>query len=363
MRKPGPATFFLQDKENMGQKHKRLIEQIIDWDNLIKAHQLARRGKRNRADVLHFEADLWAELGRLQMELLWGTYRPGHYRTFIIREPKRREIAALPYRDRVAQHAICNICGPIWDRAMIHDTYACRPGKGTHAAADRCQRWLRDMHKSGQPVWQLKMDVSRYFPSIRHDLARKVVRRKISCPATLRLLDTIIASTASGPGHEVGMPVGNLTSQWIANLVGNELDQWAKRELRLKRYIRYMDDMVFLCWSKEEALAIRTSFGRHLADMGMTFSKTSVLPATRGLNFVGYRIWHDHRLLRRQSIVTMRRRLKALQVRLGRGKISLAQVRAAVASWLAHIAHADSYRVSRAVIGEAKFVRISRDGK
>jgi len=342
----------------MGQKHKRLIERIIDWDNLIKAHHLARLGKRNREEVLRFEADLWGELGRLQMELLWGTYRPGCYRVFVIHEPKRREIAALPYRDRVAQHAICNICAPIWHAAMIDDTYACRPGKGTHAAANRCQRWLRDMHKSGRPVWMLKMDVSRYFPSIRHGLAKMVVRRKISCPSTLHLLDTIIDSTADpSETNPVGIPVGNLTSQWIANLVGNELDQWAKREMRLKRYIRYMDDTVVLCWSKADALAVRARYADKLASMGMTFSKTSVLPASRGLNFVGYRIWHDHRLLRRQSIVTMRRRLRVLQEQFRCGLIGLEMVRVAVASWVAHAAHADSWRLRSKLLGGSVFRR------
>jgi retron-type reverse transcriptase len=334
-----------------------LISRIIDWDNLLKAHYQARRGKRQRHEVIRFEADLWLELGRLQMEMLWGTYHPGRYRTFMIFEPKRREIAALPYRDRVAQHAICNICGPIWDLAMISDTYACRPGKGTHAAADRCQRWLRDMAKARRPAWQLKMDVSRYFPSISHTLARQVVRRKISCPATLHLLDTIITSTAASAAGGVGIPVGNLTSQWIANLVGNELDQWAKRRLRLKRYIRYMDDMVFLCWSKQETLAARALFAAKLAEMGMTFSKTSVLPASRGLNFVGYRIWADYRLLRRQSIITMRRRLRTLRCQLAAGVISLDRAQSAVASWVAHTLHADGWRVRTAVLARAAFCR------
>ena len=342
----------------MGQKHKRLIERVVDWDNLIEAHRLARRGKRDREEVIYFEANLWEELGKLQMEMLWGTYQPGRYRTFVIREPKRREIAALPYRDRVAQHAICNITAPIWNRAMIDDTYACRPGKGTHAAANRTQRWLRDMHKSGRQAWALKMDVSKYFQSISHRIAKQVIRRKIACPATLKLLDIIIDSTAGNDELEpVGIPVGNLTSQWIANLVGNELDQWAKRELRLKRYIRYMDDMVVLCWSKEEALAVRSQFEQRLASMGMTFSKTSILPASRGLNFVGYRMWHDHRLLRRQSVVTMKRRLKALKKQFADGLIGLDKVRATVASWVAHASYADTNRVRKAVLGGAKFCR------
>lgn len=346
----------------MGQEHKRLIERIVDWDNLIEAHRLARRGKRNREEVIRFEANLWEELGRLQMELLWGTYQPGRYRTFVVREPKRREIAALPYRDRVAQHAICNICAPIWHQAMIQDTYACRPGKGTHAAANRAQRWLRDMHKSGRSVWALKMDVSKYFQSISHRLAKQVIRRKISCPATLRLLDTIIDSTAGSDELEpAGIPVGNLTSQWIANLVGNELDQWAKRELRLKRYIRYMDDMVVLCWSKEQALTVRAQFEARLAGMGMTFSKTSILPAGRGLNFVGYRIWHDHRLLRRQSIIAMKRRLTVLQRQFQDGIIGLDKVCAIIASWVAHASHADTNRARAAVLGGAVFTRKNTD--
>lgn len=123
----------------MGSKNKRLIEGVIDWDNLQRAHRLARRGKRDRHEVGLFEASLWEELGALQMEMLWGTYQPGRYRSFVVYEPKKREILAAPYRDRVAQHAICSMCGPIWDRAMIYDSYACRPGKGTHAGAARLE--------------------------------------------------------------------------------------------------------------------------------------------------------------------------------------------------------------------------------
>lgn len=218
------------------------------------------------------------------------------------------------------------------------------------------------MRKSGRPMWVLKMDVSRYFPSISHNLAKQVVRRKIACPSTLRLLDTIIDSSAGGEAVPVGTPVGNLTSQWIANLVGNEIDQWAKRELRLRRYIRYMDDMVVLCWSKEEAMVARARFEGKLAGMGMTFSKTSVLPASRGLNFVGYRIWYDHRLLRRQTIVTMRRKLRILREQFRDELISLDRVRAAVSSWVAHATHADSWRVRSKVLGEARFSRGNKGG-
>jgi len=340
----------------LGRKHKHLIEQIADWDNLIAAHRLARRGKRDRSEVIRYEARLWEELAALQMELLHGTYQPGRYREFTIYEPKRRLIMALPYRDRVAQHAIAAVCAPIWDRAMIDDAFACRPGKGTHYGADRVERWMREMDRSGHRFWVLKMDLSQFFPSIPHDLAKRVVRRKISCGPTLALLDRIIDSTA-GPDEAapVGIPVGNLTSQWVANLVGNEIDQWAKREMGLKRYGRYMDDMVVLTWSKEEALRIRAAFADKLAELGFVFSKTTVQPASRGVNLLGYRIWPHKRLLRKQSVVRMSRRLKRLQKLYGEGRVSLHEITQRVRSWIAHADHADSEGVKRRLLQGARF--------
>lgn len=341
----------------MGAKHKRLIGQIVDWDNLISAHRKARLGKRNRDEILAFESGLWEELGRLQMEMLWGTYQPGRYRAFEVYEPKRREILAAPYRDRVAQHAICNVCGPIWDRSMIADSFACRVGKGTHAGANRVQAWLRGMQATG-PAWVLKMDVSKYFPSIRHSLARAVVRDKIRCPGTLLLLDRIIESTAGADELDpCGIPVGNLTSQWIANLVGNRIDQWAKRELRLRRYARYMDDMVVLLRSRAEALQVRAAFEAKLGSLGLHFSKTSVLPAARGVNFLGYRIWAHKRLLRRDSVRRMKARLRELQWRYARGDVTLPEVRQRIASWVAHAEHADTENLRRQLLGAAVFQR------
>lgn len=341
----------------MGVKHKRLIERIIDWDNLSRAHRLARRGKRARFEVQAFEARQWEELGALQMEMLWGTYQPGRYRSFLVYEPKLREILAAPYRDRVAQHAICNICGPIWDRAMIYDSYACRPGKGTHAGAARLESWMRGMAASG-PVWVVKMDVERYFASISHQLCRDVIREKISCPKTLLLLDRIISSTADPRDpNPVGIPVGNLTSQWLANLVGNRVDQWAKRSLRLRRYIRYMDDMVVLVRSKSEALDVRDAFGEKLASMGLSFSKASVLPISRGVNFLGYRIWPHKRLLRKNSVRKIKRNLRYMQREYAMGLIGLDNVRQRINSWLAHAGHANTQSLKKQILSSAVFKR------
>lgn len=291
------------------------------------------------------------------MELLWGTYQPGRYRSFVVYEPKLREILAAPYRDRVAQHAICAICAPYWDASMITHNYACRPDKGTHAGADKLQHWLRGMDRQGE-TWALKMDLSKYFACIRHDLAKKVIRRKIACTRTLHLLDTILATTAAeGDPDPVGIPVGNLVSQHVANLVGNEIDQWAKRELRLRRYVRYMDDMVVLTTTKAEALALRGAFDAKIQALGFRFSKASVLPTSRGVNFLGYRIWPTHRLLRKDSITRMRRTLRKLQKDYAAGRIGLDKVRPRIASWVAHAGHADSEALRKELLGGAVFKR------
>ncbi|MCX8016795.1 MAG: hypothetical protein N2690_02655 [Rhodocyclaceae bacterium] len=167
----------------MGIKHDNLIERIADWDNLLLAYRKARRGKRHRDEVQRFASDLWLHLGNIQHHLLSGSYRMGVYRRFVVYEPKRREILAAPFADRVVQHAVLNVLQPIWDRQMIDHTYACRPGKGTHAGALRIQQWLRDMARQRplSDIWVAKTDFSAYFRSIRHGDLKRIIRRKIVC--------------------------------------------------------------------------------------------------------------------------------------------------------------------------------------
>lgn len=344
----------------MSNKNKRLIERVCDWDNLVAAHKLARRGKRRRYEVVEFEQDLWGNLGALQMEMLHGSYRVGKYRRFVVYEPKRRDIVAAPYRDRVAQHAIAAVTGPIWDKSMIADTYACRPGMGSHLGSDRVQQWLQRLSATHgyRGVWSLKMDISKYFASVPHALAKQVMAKRVRCPHTLGILFHIIDSTASeGEVSPVGVPPGNLISQWVGNLVGDVIDQWAKRNLRLQYYVRYMDDMIVLHPDKAFLIALREEFRDKLASLGFRFSCAEILPISRGVNFLGYRLWPYHRLLRQRSIVKMRRDLRNLQRRFECGDVTLTDVNIRVMSWLAHTSHANAYGISRSVLSQAKFTR------
>ena len=225
---------------------------IVAFDNLLLAFRKARRGKRRRPPVASFELRLERELLALQRELLTGDYHPGAYRLFTIYERKPRQIAAAPFRDRVVHHALLNVIEPVIDRRFIADSYACRAGKGTHAAVDRYQHWSR------RHAYALKVDIARYFPSIDHDILKEKLRRYLKDGRVLRLFDRIIdgsppfpdtGSPDYFPGDDLfspldrprGIPIGNLTSQFLANLYLDGFDHFVKEELRVRPYLRYVD--------------------------------------------------------------------------------------------------------------------------
>jgi retron-type reverse transcriptase len=213
-----------------------LFEKIIAFDNLLLAARKAQRGKRHRTSVAHFLFHLEPQILTLQEELRAGTYRMQPYHTFTIYEPKQRQICAAAFRDRVVQHALCTVLDPLFEASFIHDTYACRRGKGTHAAVRRAQQFARKF------PYVLKCDVRKYYDSIDHAVLKALLRRQLKDTACLALLDHIIAHPLPGSRPGKGLPIGNLTSQYFANLYLGELDHLVKERLRCKGYVRYMDD-------------------------------------------------------------------------------------------------------------------------
>ena len=210
----------------MAKTYNNLLPAIYDYGALYAAYKRARRGKRHTAEVVRFEAHLEENLIQLQNELVWGQYRTGPYRHFHVFEPKKRLVAALPFRDRVAQHAMIAAIEPIWEARFHHDSYACRPGKGTHHGADRVQAMLRRVKRKHGRVYALKADVAKYFPSVDHAVLKGLLAKRIACQPTLDLLHEVIDSWEDGPG--CGIPIGNLTSQLFANIYLHELDRYAK---------------------------------------------------------------------------------------------------------------------------------------
>lgn len=348
----------------MARTYKNIYSQVYDFEALLRAHQRARRSKRDRYEVAQFERNLEPELIHLQNELVWRTYRTGAYRTFYVREPKTRLVAALPYRDRVVHQSLVAAIEPIWERRFLYDSYACRPGKGVHAGADRAQALLRRVQRNYGRVYALKADISKYFPNIDHSILRNLLRRRIRCPDTLWLLDEIIASAVDPDDPApAGLPIGNLTSQLMANIYLHELDMFVKQELREPYYIRYMDDFVVVGNDKQRLHRAREAIEAFLWDhlRLQTNSKTQVFPigrrGGRGLDFLGYRIWPTHRLLRKRSIKRMRRKMRRFARLYREGQIDLSDVEPTVQSWIAHAEHADTFRLRRQLLGEVAFMR------
>jgi len=335
----------------MAKTFKNLYPRIYDFQNLHTAYMNARKGKRYKPDVLEFSARLEENLIQLQNELVWHTYQTGRYNSFYIHEPKKRLIMALPFRDRVIHHAICNIIEPIWEERFISDSYACRPGKGTHAGADCLTRFLRRCKQNWGRVYCLTADITKFFPSIDHGILKELLRKRIACPETLQLCGDIIDSTGAG----TGVPIGNLTSQLFANVYLHELDELIKYTLQEKFYVRYMDDFIILSPDKKHLHYLWREIENYLQhSLRLSLNiKTQVFPVeSRGIDFLGYRTWATHRRLRASNAKRAKRKIRTLQKLYLAGKISLDRITTAVRSWIAHCKHSDTYRLRKKMLGE-----------
>ncbi len=342
--------------------------QLVSFENLLRAYRKARLGKRGSIAVAEFGLNLERELLMLQRELQDGTYRPGGYRLFTIYERKPRIIAAAPFRDRVVHHAVMNCIEPPLDRTFIGDSYACRRGKGVHAAVDRYQAWAQTYRYS------LKMDVRQYFPSIDHDLLKGKLRRRIKDPCTLELLDRIIEGSPRGnrepcyfSGDDLftplerraGIPIGNLTSQFFANLYLDDLDHYIKQLLSVRPYLRYVDDMVVLGNDKGHLADIRAAVRDWLeADrLRLHPNKAHITRVADGLNLLGYFVYPQRRRLRNDNGHRFARKLRGMAQAYRAGRLEWQKVVPSIQSWIGHAKHADTEGLRRTIFSQAVFSR------
>lgn len=243
-----------------------LFDRLVSWENLVSAARAARRGKPRTAPLVAFEANREACLSRLRDELLAGNYAPGAPRQFSIYEPKPRLISAAPYRDRVVHHAIVRVLDPLWEPSFLFHSYACRRGKGLHAAVEACSRFARRF------PWVLRADVQKFYPSVDHEVLRSLLCRRVRSPRLLALLDLVLASTGADtaplgwfPGDDLfapiqrrkGLPIGNLTSQFFANVYLDRVDHQMTDDLGHGAYVRYSDDILVFGTTKERVLEAR----------------------------------------------------------------------------------------------------------
>lgn len=346
----------------MAKTYKNLWPQIIAWSTLLDAWARTERGRTRQRDVIMFKADLEPNLIAIQEALIHRTHRTGPYHRFFVYEPKKREISSLPLKDRIVQHALVSVIDPIFEARYIDQSFACRVGKGAHKGADTLQRYMREVQREHGEVYALKADISKYFPSICHDVLRRLIQRQIACPDTLWLIDEILSSSAE-PGSLMprGIPIGNLASQAFANLYLNELDHFVKHALRESRYVRYMDDFVIIHSDKAHLHATRRAIEDFLhAELGLrTNHKTQVFPVRNGghaVDFLGYRIWPTHRALRKDSVHRMKRKMRRMAALYHRGLLTWDDIDPVILSWIGHAKHADTYNLRKKVLGGVAFV-------
>ena len=340
---------------------KNIFPKVYDFENLYQAWESARKGKRYRNEVMSFSDNLETNLIDIQNHLIYGTYQVGRYSPFFVYEPKKRLVMALPFRDRVVQWAIYRQLFPILEKQFIEDSYACRIGKGVHAAANKLQYWLRQTERKPQRYYYLKLDIAKYFYRVSHRVLLEILQRKIQDEKMLDLLENIINCEetafglpvgfdpdAIGPDDwlfDVGMPIGNLTSQMFANLNLNELDQYAKHTLRISYYIRYMDDIIILHPDKKYLAYLKDEIETFLNERLLLSlnKKTAIRPCSMGIDFVGFRIWSTHRKLKKKTAKKIVARVKFMSSALKGGEISRETFDRSVASYKGILKHFDSY--------------------
>lgn len=318
----------------------KLYEEICGFDNLYLAWKKARKAKPINIETLKFAYRLEENLFRLQKELTLQTYEHGGYWRFMVYDPKSREIWAAPFKDRVVHHALCNVIEPIFDRSFIPHTYACRKDKGTHKGVVRLSRFLQNPENR----YCLKCDISKYFSSVNHDVLISLIERKIKDKKVLWLINKVLKSGA----QTQGIPIGNLSSQLFANIYLSSLDYFVKHNLKIKYYIRYMDDFVILSKDvkslQKNAEQIRDFLNKELR-LNLHSKKAVILPIKHGINFLGFRVFTTHRRLRKSSLLRGRRRFKGLRKKYLEGTISLKKLLNHVASYLGHWKWTDSYKL------------------
>jgi hypothetical protein len=321
----------------------RLMPQIAEMDNLYLAYWKAKRGKGGKAEVLRFGQSLAESLARLQAELLSGQVQVGDYHYFTIYDPKERLICASSFRERVLQHALMNVCHPVFERYQIYDSYACRLGKGTYAALDRAVAF------SVRYQYFAKLDVRKYFETIDQPLLLAALGRLFKDRPLMDIFGQIIGSYANLPGK--GLPIGNLSSQYFANHFLALADHFVKDNLGCKAYLRYMDDMVL--WGHDLGQLKQTvgAFEAFLANHLLCALKPTVLNSVgQGLPFLGYVI-HPHRVsLAKRSRTRFARKLRALERRLAAGQLAQAGYQCRVLPLLAFVQKADTFWFRKSVI-------------
>lgn len=349
-------------------KIKNVFDLIFSDENLYGAIQDASAGRRYHKDVLRVQYDCWDVIDKIQKHVRSGTYEIDRYYIFYVYEPKKRMIMSISFYHRIVQWAIYRVINPILVKGYIEDSYGCIPGRGSLSAMKRLKYWVEAAEKKPGTWYYLKLDISKYFYRISHEVLKKILAKKIKDRRLLNVLYSIIdckhtpfgLPPGKGPGEvpleerlfDVGMPVGNLLSQVFANIYLDALDQFCKRVLRIHHYIRYMDDVIILSDSKTQLNEWKSLISAFLErELRLALNqKTCIRPISQGIEFVGYRIWPHYVTIRKSTTLQIKRAMVRKVYEYSMGMIALADVTNTLKCYIGMLKHCDCQEFREALV-------------
>ncbi len=308
---------------------------------MLAAHYRASDGKSSKKEVILFEIDLENNLINIINDIHNGTYKFGNYREFKVYEPKERIIKSLPYRDRIVhQWYVEEFIKPYFFKRFIKDTYACLDGRGTHKAVECVQKMMRIMKRKYGTYYVLKCDIKKYFYSIDKSILMNILRKRISDDKLLEFSYKILDD-----GNKVGIPIGNFTSQYFANIYLNELDHYVKENLCVKYYVRYMDDFILLIPTKERAKFLMDKINDFVnVRLNLELNaKSKYFPSHQGIDFCGYHIFETHILLRKRFKKKFKKSIKVWRMLKDQDKLYYRKFLMSYNSYRGHASHSNSY--------------------
>ena len=346
--------------------YKNLYPKLCSYENLKKAFEKARKNKSSMPYVIEFEKDLENNLRNLKKDLESFTYKPAPLKRFIIKDPKTRVIRKSIFRDRVVHHAVVNILDPIYEKVFINDSYANRINKGTLAALVRFDKFNKKVSKNGSLVnlardnnmtkgYVLKADIKHFFDSVNHEIMIKMFRRKIKDEKVIWLIKLILKNFDD---DKKGMPLGNLTSQFFANVYLNDLDYFVKNKLRMKYYFRYVDDFVILHEDKKELIICKEKITKYLTNIKLELhpDKSKIFPLYKGVDLLGFRVYYYYKRIRKRNLKSFKHKLISLEQEYKDGSIELKEFLDKIEGWFAYARWANTYKLRKNItirIGEA----------
>ena len=322
---------------------------------MLEAYERAAKQKRTHKEVINYDMDLVNNIISILWKLYYQNYKMGNYREFTIYEPKKRIIQALPFRDRVVQQwYVEEFIKPIFVPQFIEDSYACIDGRGVHKAVKKLNRYLYNYSRTNKDLYILKCDISKFFNNIDKQILYDLVKRKIKDKAFLNLTRQLIFYD----NVKSGIPIGNYTSQYFANIYLNELDHYIKEVLKIKYYVRYMDDFVLLLKNKTEAkmtLEKITLFLEQKLKLKLN-KKTNYFKLKQGVNFCGYKIYKDHILLKKENKKKIYRKVKKWNELYFNKELDFKNTSLKLNSWVGHAQNADAFCLINKIKKECKWI-------